>query len=79
MTGDPENVGNYSNATANKDIIGTLTGKVSMNTYENFMVNNPPVIWNTWNPSVNEHLKDVGGYVFEDTSNMNPELWYLKG
>jgi hypothetical protein len=43
------------------------------------MVNTSPVIWNTWNPSVNEHLKDVGGYVFEDTSNMNPELWYLKG
>jgi peptide/nickel transport system substrate-binding protein len=79
LTGDPENVGNYNNATANKDIIGTLTGGVSMNTYENFMVNNSPVVWNTWNPSVNEHQKDIGGYVFEDTSNMNPELWYLKG
>jgi len=79
LSGDPENVGSYNNATANKDIFGTLSGAVSMNTYENFMVNNSPVIWNTWNPIVGEHLKNVGGYVFEDTSNMNPELWYLKG
>jgi peptide/nickel transport system substrate-binding protein len=79
LTGDPENVGGYNNATANKDIMGTLSGTVSMNTYENFMVNNPPVLWNTWSPIVDEHLKDVGGYIDEDTSNMNAELWYLKG
>jgi peptide/nickel transport system substrate-binding protein len=78
LSGDPENVGSYNNATANKDIFGTLSGAVSMNTYENFMVNNSPVIWNTWSPIVGEVLKNVGGYVDEDTSNMNPELWYLK-
>ncbi len=79
LTGDPENVGSYNNATANKDIMGTLSGSVSMNTYENFMVNNSPVIWNYWNPYTDEHLKNIGGFVEEDTSNMNPELWYLKG
>ncbi|MGA2294216.1 MAG: ABC transporter substrate-binding protein [Acidimicrobiales bacterium] len=79
LTGDPENVGSYNNATANKDIMGTLSGSVSMNSYENFMVNNAPVIWNYWNPYTDEHLKNIGGFVEEDTANMNPELWYLKG
>ncbi|MGD0055107.1 MAG: ABC transporter substrate-binding protein [Acidimicrobiales bacterium] len=79
LTGDPENVGSYDNATANKDIMGTLSGSVSMNSYEKFMINNSPVIWNYWNPYTEEHLKDVGGYIFEDSSNLNPELWYLKG
>jgi peptide/nickel transport system substrate-binding protein len=79
LTGDPENVGSYNNATANKDIMGTLSGSVSMNSYENFMVNNSPVIWTYWNPYTDEHLKNIGGFVEEDTANMNPELWYLKG
>jgi peptide/nickel transport system substrate-binding protein len=78
LTGDPENVGGYSNATANKDILGTLNGSVSLNSYESFMLNNPPVIWNTWETYLNEVQKDVGGYVYEATSNFNPELWYLK-
>lgn len=78
LTGAASNAGNYSNATNDKNIIGTLKGTVSLDAYERYLADNPPAVWTSWRVALREVSNKVGGDFNEATSNINPELWYLK-
>jgi peptide/nickel transport system substrate-binding protein len=78
LTGAPSNSSSYSNAKNDSNIIGTLTGAVSLDTYERFLTDNPPVVWNFWVVRLGEVQKNVGGWVHQATGYATPELWYSK-
>ena len=77
LTGASSNSGSYSNPTNDKNIIGTITGSVSLDKYERYLANNPPVVWDFWVVRLREIAKNVGGYVYPATGYSTPESWYL--
>jgi peptide/nickel transport system substrate-binding protein len=77
LTGAGGNSGSYSSATNDSNVLGTLTGKVSMDTYAKYLENNPPVVWNFWGVSLAEVANNVGGYVGEATEYSLADQWYL--
>jgi peptide/nickel transport system substrate-binding protein len=78
LTGAGGDSGSYSSATNDKNVLGTLNGTVSLDTYAKYLEANPPVVWNHWSVGLDEISNKVGGFVPQATGYSTPELWYLK-
>ncbi len=78
LTGSGGNSGSYSNATNDKNVLGTLNGSVSLNTYAQYLESAPPVIWNFWTVGLDEIASNVGGFQQQATGYSTPDQWYLK-
>ena len=80
-TGAGSNSGNYNDATNNKLIIQTNQSSSAsvFTTWENYLAEQLPVIWQADAVGETEISKNLGGVQpINALANLNPEYWYLK-
>ena len=74
-TGAGSNSGSYSDATNDANILATTNKNVSLNTYENYLTQQLPVVYQPNATATGEVNKSLKGYTPSTLQQINPEAW----
>ena len=79
-SGAGSNAGNYNDPTNNAEIVATnrSSSATAFTTWENYLAEQLPVIWQPLAVAEPEVVKTLGGVLpFNALANLNPEYWYF--